>query len=779
MFERMKAHDYEPAHKENVYYPFSGREEWELTKFLVNNLNQGQITQFLKIVMGEVQKDTSLLILCTLSGIKIETDGYITTHPVHLIWHDALGVTKHIFGNPVFANDMEFNPYEITINGEPEYSEWMSSSCAHTIQACGATLVSIVLASDKTLVTRQTGGLEMHPTFLTIANIRSDVRMKATAHAWSCIAYMPIPEFVCNPKFSSLLQARVWHWCMDIVCQNLKHTVAEGMGMVDPLGFLRYAFTPLCVDPWKVQEFQELAKVLYLSGVQLPFWQDWRFTDPAYFLAPEILHTCHKFFFNHILKWCKEVISANELDAHFHSLHKCIGTRHFGQGVTHVQQMTGQEHRDIQHTIVPTIAGIADADFVCAIRALVDFIYKAQSPTFTPTSIADMASSLQEFHDFKHTILHAEAHRGTSGPIEHFNIPKLELLASFARAIPNLGSIMSFTADVSKCMLITQCKTPFQCMSHQHATFTQQVVCLLDQEESAHQFDIYTLLRSNNLSLNNLIANEYDEVVDMDPTLGWMMHVTPEEVSHFQGPRPVHNHFLKGLLSDDSKVAPHVTVSSVLTDKAPLFVAQLYKLPDFSEKLRLFVVANVNDSTTSHFQSRPLKVWNKFHLQLHSMLCLHLVMPSQQVQAYPPSTNYPFSNCNTMLLWTENTDATVAQVCMVFSLSKKGTSLPPELDQPLLYVQLSDIIAHPKDNIALMMFCVKRQCVTGPNGVQVRVGKIVPLVDVTHAVELVPVYRERANRSISSSMSLECYDTFFLNNFSNKEWYHTLHTNFM
>ncbi|KAG2038719.1 hypothetical protein BDR03DRAFT_981450 [Suillus americanus] len=46
MFKHMKAHDYEPARESNVYYLFLGREEWELTKFLIENLNQGQISHF-------------------------------------------------------------------------------------------------------------------------------------------------------------------------------------------------------------------------------------------------------------------------------------------------------------------------------------------------------------------------------------------------------------------------------------------------------------------------------------------------------------------------------------------------------------------------------------------------------------------------------------------------------------------------------------------------------------------------------------------------------------
>lgn len=544
----------------------------------------------------------------------------------------------------------------------------------------------------------------MHPLFLTIANIRSDIRMKATAHAWSCIAYMPIPEFVCNPEFSTLLQARVWHRCMDIVCASLKYAAALGSSMVDPLGNLRYVFTPLVaytadlpeqqmiacvyknaspvtlallpqfgdgilypprhgdgtiqvlhnicqrVDPWKVQEFQELAKAQHLSGVQLPFWRDWRFADPAIFLAPDILHTCHKFFFDHVLKWCKEVVGDDELDFRFRTHHKRIGIRHFAQGITHVKQMTGREHREIQRIIVPIITGVANPDFVRAVRALIDFIYKAQAPTFTPTSIADMSSSLQEFHRFKHAIILAEARRGASGVINHFDIPKLELLTSFSRAILNLGSLIPFTSDVTERMLITQCKNPFERTNHQRATFTQQIVRLLDRRETARLFDLYALLCSNNLSLTNLIINESNEMIDMDPTLDWITRVAPEEASRFQGPRPVRNHFLKGLLSDDSSVAFHLTLSSDLTDMTPLSLAQLYQLSDFPQKLRSIIEGSVDDGLAFHFHSRSLNVWNKFRIQLYSKLRSCLVMPSQQVQAYPPSVTHPHGNCDVVLL---------------------------------------------------------------------------------------------------------------------------------
>ena len=242
---------------------------------------------------------------------------------------------------------------------------------------------------------RQTGSLEMHPLFLMIGNICSDIHMKATAHAWSCVAYMPIAQFIAYSNYMSVLQARLWHRCMDIVCSSLKTVAAQGELMVDPSRNQCYCFTPLiryvadlpeqlmvacvaqnaspitlatkaefcsaipsppcfgvytlqqiyslaqCINLWKVCEFLEAAKQLNLSGVHLPFWRDWCFSDPAIFLTPEIFHTLHKFFFDHILKWCKEGLGADELDTHYQSHHKQVGAWHFLNGVSHVKQMTG------------------------------------------------------------------------------------------------------------------------------------------------------------------------------------------------------------------------------------------------------------------------------------------------------------------------------------------------------------------------------------------------------------------------------------------------------
>jgi len=307
-----------------------------------------------------------------------------------------------------------------------------------------------------------TGDLEMHPLFLTITNINSQVRMKTTLHAWLCIAYTPLAEFIVHPDFQSVLEAHVWHRCLDIVCIGLKLATRTGTFMNNPNSVTRYCFMPLAtyiadlpeqlmiacvtksvspislaeqnqfgdgipyaprdgeltleilqvlcakIDPWRLQEFLATAKKAHLSGVQLPFWCDWRFSNPSIFLIGEILHTVHKFFFDHPFKWCKEVLGHDELDARYRMQHRQVSTCHFN-GVSHVKQMTGRDHRDLQWTVVATITGCAEPDFVRAIRAIVDFIYQAQAPTFTPSSIHAMKVALSEFHAFKGAILQAGA----------------------------------------------------------------------------------------------------------------------------------------------------------------------------------------------------------------------------------------------------------------------------------------------------------------------------------------------------------------------------------
>ncbi|KAG1758484.1 hypothetical protein EDD22DRAFT_783840, partial [Suillus occidentalis] len=123
----------------------------------------------------------------------------------------------------------------------------------------------------------------------------------------------------------------------------------------------------------------------------------------------------------------------------------------------------------------------------------------------------------------------------------------------------------------------------------------------------------------------------------------------------------------------------------------------------------------------------------------------------------------------------------VAQVRLIFRPWIPQASdlvLPTFLSNPLLYVQFFNFIANPNDRPELAMWTVERTYTVDQHGKRYRCGGVVLLTDVTHAVELIPEYGNKVDGKISSATCLESYDRFFLNNFTDKESYHTFSTEF-
>ncbi|KAG2087600.1 uncharacterized protein F5147DRAFT_781249 [Suillus discolor] len=535
-----------------MYYPFHDEGEWEMAKFLVENLTQAQIDKFLKLKWFHTRPKPSFTskeqLLDWTDALpsfvpwkvsNLEFTGYKTTYPVQLIWRNALEVVKQLFSDPVFANHITFQPHVKIQDYLP----------------VGATQVPIILGSDKTPVTRITGGLEMHPLFITIGNIDSEVHSKATLQAWRCIAFsdgcfMPDPSQYIRYIFTPLIA----HVC-DLPEASMIAAVSKNVSpitMVTQDKFGDGILYPPCtgkhtlqliheiakeIDPWDLDKFQKAAKAAHLSGVHMPYWLDWSFSCPSVFLPGEVLHTLHKFFADHPLKWIKEIVGKTELDTHFITQHKWVGTHHFTKGITHVNQMTGCEHRHIQRTIVASISGAAPPRFVRAICALIDFFYYAQNPVHSPESLQSMVQALSDFHAFKDAIVEAEARRGKKGAKEDFFIPKLELLQSFRGTIERLGTLMQFLADMTERLLITHCKDLFARTSRRVNDFTEQCVRILNRQESMELFNLYALITSHGASLVNAINLEDEEVTTVNPALSWISHILPDEAYSVHGPR--------------------------------------------------------------------------------------------------------------------------------------------------------------------------------------------------------------------------------------------------
>ena len=309
-----------------------------------------------------------------------------------------------------------------------------------------------------------TGDRVAHPVLLSLANIRMDVRMKSSNHAFVLVALLPCPKFLHKDRaIRGTLENRTVHLCLDVITHPLKLATRAGRMMADPLGYNRFCFTGLasyiadtpeaamiaCVagktshltladyrnfgdsthhEPWTASttlaqlaalatEYDPLdlptylpaTKKIRLNGVHLPFWRDWYLasstqllrSNPSQFLTPEPLHHWHKQFWDHDVKWAIRVIGADEFDFRFATIQPVTGYKYFKDGVSSLKQVTGRAHRDVERYIISVIARKAPPHFVITICAPMDFCYLSQSQQLDVNQLAQIAASLQLFHAHK------------------------------------------------------------------------------------------------------------------------------------------------------------------------------------------------------------------------------------------------------------------------------------------------------------------------------------------------------------------------------------------
>ena len=324
----------------------------------------------------------------------------------------------------------------------------------------GATLLGVMLSSDKTNISALVGDQCAHPLLLGLANIHMSTRLKLSSDAFLLVALLPIPKFIHkNKHMRGMLTDRLLHECLDITLEPLKQAARLGIMMNDPLGNLRLCYTPLAsyvvdtpeacmlagvggktspvttamykhfgdnfrhpsrtkmftlqqlqnidVNPDDFDQYFKAAQEYRLNGVSRPFYRNWAFSDPSQFFNPEVLHHWHKFVWDHDIKWSINIVGAAELDFRFSVLQPSVGYRHFGEGVSHLTKVTGRTQRDVQRYLIAVIAGAAPSSVVLAMCSLMDFRYLAQSPQLDGSDCATLLASLQRFHDNKASIINA------------------------------------------------------------------------------------------------------------------------------------------------------------------------------------------------------------------------------------------------------------------------------------------------------------------------------------------------------------------------------------
>ncbi|KAF9528315.1 hypothetical protein CPB83DRAFT_767151 [Crepidotus variabilis] len=860
--ERFDEDGHAPKRKTYPYYPFASQKEWELARFLLTSgLSIAAINEFLGLEMIKglglsfrTAKDLRSRAEILPSGPRWVSQPMSTStptkKPVALYHRNALECLESLLRSPLLGNNVSFSPHQLfkgAIQLMRVYTEWLSGDASWHMQAKlppGATLLGTVLSSDKTNITTMTGNRVAHPLLISLANIFKDFRNKASNNAFLLLALLPVPKFL-HPKkkIRGVLEARLYHKCLDLVLKPLKDAARWGVLMADPefgdpfrhpprtanftLALLRKISA--LVDPNDVEEFEKESLKHRLNGVLLPFWRDWPLSDPSIFLTPEPLHHWHKQFWDHDAKWCIYAVGGPEIDFRFSILQPRTGFQHFREGISSLKQVTGRDHRDIQRYIISIIADAVPPHFLVAIRALLDFRYLAQSPIIDDGMCRQIDKSLQLFHQYKGAIIDAGARRGKKGPIQNWEIPKLEFLQSVVSNIRLNGAPIQWSADVTEHAHISVVKEPADSGNNQ--AYEPQICRYLDRLDKINNFDLPTsmLVAGVDFGSSHDVEDDDEDNVDDDDNLllsstdDLLSVISPCGYKSSSPSRSVTDYFYRSQLLDRGLLnnAPFPKRTFRCADNVVIHLlrdpplkwmtveeaASTFKLPDLRPALVDYLARLQSDGfvTTvggrrlarqdAHLPFTHIEVWKKIRIQSKAYHHPHTQLPPVTVNAEPPSSAWPQGRIDSVILSMDSTQKwpksgmnghIVADLCLIFRLVLPppafATARPLERhvsDRFLSYVKCYDII-HQSDSTTgtrgqvpepnSSMYALKRGKRTNGD----TIGDIVPLDQICALADVTPRLGQNADRRLTKETSLAFCSEFWLNKYFDKEFFYAL-----
>ncbi|KAG1743109.1 hypothetical protein EDB19DRAFT_1894790 [Suillus lakei] len=148
-------------------------------------------------------------------------------------------------------------------------------------------------------------------------------------------------------------------------------------------------------------------------------------------------------FKDHLVKWCLEIVSEEELNTCFKVMPDYPGLWHFKKGISTMRQWTGTEHKEMQYVFISLLTGA-------------------------------VPSMLAVFHANKDILQELEV-------CEHFNIPKLHQISHFIKSITLFDSTDGFNTKLPEQLHIDFTKDAYHA-SNKHDYEEQMALWLQWQE---------------------------------------------------------------------------------------------------------------------------------------------------------------------------------------------------------------------------------------------------------------------------------------------------------
>ncbi|EIW74785.1 hypothetical protein CONPUDRAFT_132383 [Coniophora puteana RWD-64-598 SS2] len=458
---------------------------------------------------------------------------------------DIIECIRALYGDPNHTQYLSFQPerqYADADKTQRLYHDmqtgrwWWSTQKTLEEQKSGATVIPVILSSDKTQVTLFRNKTA-YPVYLTIGNLPKTIRRKPSRQGQILLAYLPTSrlDHISNKTARRRTLANLFHACMGYIVEPLREAGVHGIPMTSGDGVTRRGHPilaayigdypeqclvtaafggtcPVCdcthdtlgeypcpssprdldvvldaLDKLESSSFSQACRDANIRPVQHPFWESLPYVDIFRSITPDILHQLHQGVFKHLLQWLKAILGSAEIDARARRLPPNHSIRLFRKGITTLSRVSGTEHKQMSRFLLGLIIDAPlPRDEVTrllqATRSLLDFIYLAQYPIHSDRTLEAMEDALGDFHTHKDIFIEL-------GAREQLNIPKLHMLLHYARAIRDLGTADNFNTEATERLHIDLAKDAYAATNHKDELF--QMVKWLERKEKVFHHASY------------------------------------------------------------------------------------------------------------------------------------------------------------------------------------------------------------------------------------------------------------------------------------------------